>query len=77
MSVEAIWRRPPASVLLARVLLYGVRSTLLEGDPFGDVVKLFVRREDAERFLADCLADEPEWVTELAIVEIELALSMN
>jgi len=31
------------------VLLYGVRSALLEGDPLGDVVELFAPREDAEQ----------------------------
>ena len=51
--------------------MYGVRSALLEGDRLGDVVELFLRREDAERFLADCLADEPEWTDVLGIVEID------
>ena len=28
--------------------LYGIRSAFLAGDPLGDVVELFLRREDAE-----------------------------
>ena len=33
----------------------------------------FVREEDAELALADCLADEPEWRGLLRIKELELA----
>jgi len=38
---------------------------------------LFLRREDAERFLAECLEDEPGWRGVLEVVETELALSPN
>ena len=41
--------------------VHGVGSELLAGDPLGDVVELFLRREDAEGFLAECLNDELEW----------------
>jgi hypothetical protein len=45
------------------MLVYAVRSALLEGDPLGDgdVVELFLHCEDAEQFLGDCLEDEPGW----------------
>jgi hypothetical protein len=43
----------------------------LAGDPLGDCIELFLRREDAERFLADCLADEAEWASALRVVEVE------
>lgn len=43
----------------------------------GDVVELFVRREDAEWFLTECLADAPEWVEVLEVAELELAVSLN
>jgi hypothetical protein len=33
---------------------------------------MFLRREDAEQALADCLADEPEWRGLLRIKELEL-----
>jgi hypothetical protein len=55
------------------VVVYGVRtvSEPVGTHPFGDFIETFVRREDAERFIADCLRDEPEWVLEIVEVEVE------
>ena len=36
-------------------------------------VDLFVRREDAEQALADCVADVPEWVDLLSITRLDLS----
>ena len=44
------------------MIFYGVRSAELDGDPLGDVLELFLRLEDAEVFLAECVAYEPGWV---------------
>jgi len=55
------------------LLLYGIRSAFLNGDPLGDVVELFLRRDDAERFLAECLRDEPGWANVLSVEAVELA----
>jgi hypothetical protein len=38
-----------------------------------EAIDLFVRREDAERALADCLHDEPQWQGLLYLEEVELA----
>jgi hypothetical protein len=35
-------------------------------------IDLFVREEDAERALAECLGDEPDWTGLLYVVPIEL-----
>jgi hypothetical protein len=46
----------------------------LDGDPLADVVELFVRREDAETFLAEFL-EGPGWVKPLAVVEATVGKS--
>ena len=43
-----------------------------------EAIELYVRREDAERTLAELLRDEPEWRSLFRIEEIELGeLSRN
>jgi hypothetical protein len=43
------------------VIFWGVVNAACTGDPIvGDVVEMFLDRDDAERFVAECLADEPE-----------------
>ena len=43
-----------------------------------EAIELYVRREDAERTLAELLHDEPEWRSLFRIEEIELGeLSWN
>lgn len=46
-----------------------------------EAIELFVRREDGEQALADCLSDEPQWRGLLRLEEIGLAgasgLSLN
>jgi hypothetical protein len=41
----------------------------------GKAIELFVRREDAERMLAEILRDEPNWESLLRIEEIEFGVS--
>jgi hypothetical protein len=41
------------------------------GDP--RAIDVFVRREEAEDALRDCVADEPEWRGLLRVEEIEFA----
>ena len=36
-------------------------------------VDLYVRPEDAEQALADCLCDEPEWIDLLSVEPIDLS----
>ena len=59
------------------MLIYGVRDARLEGDVVGDIVELFIRREDAQQFVADCLADEPEWTGVLSVEPLEFEFSAN
>ncbi len=42
-----------------------------------EVVEFFVERIHAERFIADCLADEPEWRDSLTVEVIEFETSPN
>jgi len=38
-----------------------------------EAIDVFLRQEDAEQALADCLNDEPQWCGRLYVEEIELA----
>jgi hypothetical protein len=49
------------------VLIYAVVSEETE-----KAIDLFVRREQAERFLEDCLRDEPELAERLRLERVEL-----
>jgi hypothetical protein len=60
-----------------RVTLYGLADSRLAGDELGEVIELYVRREDAEAALRDVLTDDPEWEGELGIVTIEFAVSLQ
>ena len=39
----------------------------------GEAIELYVRREDAERMLAELLRDEPSWESLFRILEVDLA----
>ena len=43
----------------------------------GDVIEFFSTREDAEQFIRECLADEPEWATILRVEAVELEFVPN
>ena len=47
-------------------------SLLLAGDPAFVAVEVFVRREDAERFVEEVRGDDPELAAKLRIEEREL-----
>ncbi len=57
---------------MQRMVFYGVldRGTR-------EVVELFAVRADAERFIAECLADEPDWIDLLYVEPIEFSISLN
>jgi hypothetical protein len=48
--------------------LYALVET---GDP--EAIDLYIREEDAQRSLEECLSDEPQWRRLLRIEEIELS----
>ncbi len=52
--------------------LYGLLSYRLQ-----EVIEWYATLEDARRDLADILYDEPAWESELELVEVEIALSLN
>jgi hypothetical protein len=55
------------------VLVYAVVDDSLSPTfPLGDAIDVFVRREDAERFVEEVRADEPELAKHLQIEEREL-----
>ena len=37
-----------------------------------EAIELFITEEDANRALADCLRDEPQWRGRLEVTEVEL-----
>jgi hypothetical protein len=59
--------------MLTRVLVYGVIDGQLSLDfPLGDALEVYLRREDAERFIEEVRGDDPELAKDLRIEEREL-----
>jgi hypothetical protein len=55
------------------VIVYAIHDLRSSPDhPLGDAVETFVRREDAERFIAEVRGDDPELASYLRIEEREL-----
>ena len=55
------------------MLVYAaIDDSLSPTSPLGDSLDVFVRREDAERFIEDVRGDEPEIASHLRIEEREL-----
>jgi hypothetical protein len=58
---------------LTLVIVYAVVYDALSPDfPLGDALEVFIRREDAERFIEQVRGDDPEAATKLRIEEREL-----
>jgi hypothetical protein len=54
------------------VTVYAVVDDALSPDfPLGDAVEVFIRREDAKRFIEEVRGDEPEMAAKLRIEERE------
>ena len=64
---EAFGHGMDTAVAFRPLLVYAVVSAETE-----KAVETFVRREDAERFLADVKADDPEVAAEFGIALVEL-----
>lgn len=59
-----------------RVLVYAILDLALSPDhPLGEAVDVFVRRDDAERFIDEVRRDDPEFAAYLRILERELEAS--
>ena len=55
------------------MIVYAVVDDALSPDlPLGDSLEVFIRREDAERFVEEVRGDEPEIAAKLRIEEREL-----
>jgi hypothetical protein len=55
------------------VIVYAVvDDSLSQTSPLGDALEVYVRREDAERFVEEVREDEPELAESLRIEEREL-----
>lgn len=55
------------------LIVYAVVDTSLSPDfPLGDSLEVFVRREEAERFIEEVRGDDPEVAAKLRIEEREL-----
>jgi hypothetical protein len=55
------------------MIVYAVVDDALSPDfPLGAALEVFIRREDAERFIAEVRGDDPEVAAKLRIEEREL-----
>ena len=54
------------------MVLYGVLDLRIR-----EVIEFFASQARAERFIAECLADEPDWSDILAVEVIEFETSSN
>ena len=55
------------------MLVYSVRDlTTSHNHPLGEAVDVFIRREDAERFIEEVRGDDPDLASYLRIEEREL-----
>jgi hypothetical protein len=63
-------REPPGKRLQG--IAYTLARARVCARQTGRAVELFVRRTDAERMLAEAIADEPAWKNVLTIEEVEL-----
>jgi hypothetical protein len=53
-------------------IFYGVLDLRIR-----EVIEFFASRSGAETFIEECLADEPDWRTTLAVEVIEFETSSN
>src|SRR5688572_2947338 len=68
-------QRRTAGGILRPVLVYAVvDDSLSPTSPLGDAIDVFIRREDAERFIAEIRGDDPELAQPLRIVQRELRI---
>jgi hypothetical protein len=72
MSPEAISTAVFPSFTLLYMLVYAVVDDSLSRHLLGDSIDVFVRREDAERFIEEIRGDDPELAKPLRIEEREL-----
>jgi hypothetical protein len=62
-----------AAVTVTGVIVYAVVDDALSPDfPLGDTLEVFIRREEAERFVEEVRSDDPDVGAELRIEEREL-----
>jgi hypothetical protein len=66
------WGRGFGSTLGSHAIYVVVGDSLSPTSPLGDALDVFVRREDAERFIEEVRSDEPELAKPLRIEEREL-----
>jgi hypothetical protein len=57
---------------LSAVIVYAVVADALPDKPLEDAIGTFVRREDADQFIARVKRDDPQLASHLRIVEREL-----
>ena len=72
-SLVATLSRPSSCVIVPAVIVYAVVDDALSPDfPLGVELEVFVRREDAERFIEEVRGDDSELAAKLRIEEREL-----
>lgn len=75
VSRKAISTAQDAPVIVSTVIVYAVIDDALSPTfPLGDALEVFIRREDAERFIAEVRGDDPEIAAKLRMErELEAA----
>jgi hypothetical protein len=54
------------------VTFYGLADSRLIASGLGEVVEFYVSRAEAEQARRDVLVDEPNWESEINVVEVDL-----
>jgi hypothetical protein len=53
------------------VTFYGLADSRLAASGLGEVVEFYVSRAEAEQARRDVLVDEPNWESEINVVEVD------
>jgi hypothetical protein len=72
VSTSAISPQRPIVVIVSRVIVSTIVDDSLSRHLLGDSIDVFVRREDAERFIEEVRGDDPELAKPLRIEERHL-----
>ena len=82
-STELLWKSRPVDGETKERAPEGATERRSRSPPdaadysIDEYIEIFAKREDAEKMLADCLSDMPEWESILEVVPVEFKPSRN
>ena len=59
------------------MVFYALADSRLAGAELGEVVEFYATLNEAMQARRDAISDEPTWVNDLAVVEVELGSSSS